>query len=337
MSIHYLERIESGNRDGLLLWIRWNKARMIVHIDPSPTGDLMQDSLIKEYEDAVCNSQREEDAMTDKILDTIVEVGRSTFDQAVPPNDKSAPPPSLHPILFPEEFTFVFHTRHNDGEWILETSVQNPDVSLRGALPLNIELIQRADVPIVSTKDIFVVEEIISDGHVSRVIMEGQEMCAKVGIHLPAESIQKELHSLLKIRASQYADTLRVPKIHGLVKSPVHDKIIGFLSQYIPPPDVLSLVSLGDVRASSFAVSRRTKWARQVRETVDRLHEIGVAWGHAVPSNVLIHNDTDDAWVIDFDGLWMLDANRTIERDEEEVRKMFEFLEVECNFCVAIR
>ncbi|KAJ4156398.1 hypothetical protein NW754_008026 [Fusarium falciforme] len=329
MSIHYLERIQFGNRDGLSLWIRWNKARMIVHIDPSPAGDLMQDSLIKEYEDAVCNSQREEEAMMDKILDTVVDVGRSTFDQTVPPNDKPAPPPSLHSLLFPEEFTFLFYTRHKDREWILDTSAQSPDVSLRGALPLNLELIQGADLPIVSTKDIFVVDEIISDGRVSRVLVENEEMCAKVGIYLPAESIQKELHTLLKIRAFQYADTIRVPQILGLVKSPVHDKIIGFLSQYIPPPDVFSLVSLGDVRASSFAASRRNKWARQVRETVQRFHEIGVAWGDGKPSNVLIHNDTDDAWVIDFDGGWMDDwVKRTVERDDEEVRKIFEFLEV---------
>lgn len=306
---------------------------MIVHIDPSPAGDLMQDSLIKEYEDAVCNSQREEEAMMDKILDIVVEVGRSTFDQTVPPKDKPAPPPSLHSLLFPEEFTFVFYTRHKDGEWILDTSAQSTDVSLRGGLPLDLELIQSADLPTVSTKDIFVVDEIISDGRVSRVLVENEEMCAKVGISLPAESIQRELCTLLKIRASQYADTIRVPKILSLVKSPVHDKIIGFLSQYIPPPDVLSLVSLRDVRASSFAASRRKKWARQVRETVQRLHEIGVAWGDGKPSNVLIHNDSNDAWVIDFDGGWVDDwANRTVERDEEEVRKIFEFLEVDGTF-----
>ncbi|EEU34228.1 uncharacterized protein NECHADRAFT_85496 [Fusarium vanettenii 77-13-4] len=329
MSIHYLERIESGNRDGLCLCIRWNKARMIVHIDPSPAGDLMQDSLIKEYEDAICNSQREEDAMADKILDTIVEVGRSTFDQLIPPKDKPAPPPSLHSLLFPEEFTFLLHTRHKDGKWMLENSAQGPDLSLRGALPLDLELIQGAGLPTFSTKDIFVVDEIISDGRVSRVIVEDQEMCAKTAIHLPTESLQKELESLLKIRASKYADTIRVPKILGFVKSPVHAKIIGFLSQYIPPPDVLSLVSLEDVKASSFAASRRKKWATQVRETVERLHEVEVAWGHAAPSNVLIHNDTDDAWVIDFDGGWMYGwTKRIVEIDQEEVDKIFQLLEV---------
>ncbi|KAI8713910.1 hypothetical protein NCS52_01237000 [Fusarium sp. LHS14.1] len=328
MSIHYLERIESGNQDGLCLWIRWNKARMVVHIDPSLAGNLMQDSLIKEYEDAVCNSQKEEDAMTDKILDIIVEVGRSTFDHNVPPKDKDAPPPSLHSLIFPDEFTFLLHTLHKDGEWILETSAQTPDLSLTGALPLDLELIQGADLPTFSTKDIFVVDEIISDGRVSRVLVGDEEMCAKTAIHLPTDSLQKELESLLKIRASKYADTIRVPRILGFVKSPAHGNIIGFLSQYIPPPDVLSLVSLGDVRASSFAASRRKKWATQVRETVERLHEIEVGWGHAVPSNVLIHNDTDDAWVIDFDGRWMYDLAKKVEGDKEEVGRIFQFLEV---------
>ncbi|RSL40833.1 hypothetical protein CEP54_016004 [Fusarium duplospermum] len=326
MSIHHLERIQFGNRDGLSLWIRWNKARMIVHIDPSPTGDLMQDSLIKEYEDAVLKGDDEQSAMMDKILDTIVEVGRATFDQTVPPENKSALSLSLHSLLFPGDFAFLFYTRRKDGEWILARySSQDPipDVSLEAEPPFNLELIQGVDLPTVSTKDILVVDEIISDGRISRVLQQDEEMCAKVGIDLPTESIQRELDTLLKLRASQYAENIRMPKILGLVKSPVNDKIIGFLSQYIPPSDV------GDVRASEFTASRRKKWAMQVRETVERLHKIGVSWGDGKPSNVLIHNDTDDAWVVDFDGGWVDDRlESTVERDEEAVNKIFEFLEV---------
>ncbi|RSL51402.1 hypothetical protein CEP53_008460 [Fusarium sp. AF-6] len=332
MSIHHLERIQFGNRDGLSLWIRWNKARMIIHIDPSPTRDLMQDSLIKEYDEAVLKSDDAQGAMMDKILGIVVEVGRSTFDQIVPPRDKSPFPLSLHSLLFPEEFTFLFYTRHKDGEWILERcSSQDPssDVSLEAEPPLNLELIQGSDLPTVWTKDILVVDEIISDGQISRVLVGDQKMCAKVGTDLPIESMQRELDTLLKIRASQHADTIRVPKILGLVKNPVDGNIVGFLSQYIPPPDVLFLVSLGDVRASSVAAARRKKWATQVRETVEMLHEIGVAWGDGEPSNVLIHNDTDDAWVIDFDGGWMDDrVGTTVGRDKEAVKKILKFLEV---------
>ncbi|RSM08812.1 hypothetical protein CEP52_004508 [Fusarium oligoseptatum] len=331
MSIHHLERIQFGNRDGLSLWIRWNKARMIVHIDPSPTRDLMQDSLIKEYDEAVLTSDNAQGAMMDKILDIVVEVGRSTFDQIIPPKEPTLPL-SLHSLLFPEESAFLFYTQHKHGEWILErysSQDLSPDVSLEAEPPLNLELIQSSDLPTVLTKDIFIVDEIISDGQISRVLVGDQEMCAKVGIDLPIQSMQRELDTLLKIRASQHADTIRVPKILGLVKNPVDDNIVGFLSQYIPPPDVLFLVSLGDVRASSFAGSRRKKWATQVRETVEMLHEIGVAWGDGEPSNVLIHNDTDDAWVIDFDGGWMDDwVGTTVGRDEEAVKKIFEFLEV---------
>lgn len=47
---------------------------------------------------------------------------------------------------------------------------------------------------------------------------------------------------------------------------------------------------------------RRQKWAAQIREMVDLLHKIGVVWGDGKPDNVLIHEVTDDAWVIDFGG-----------------------------------
>lgn len=340
MSIHHLERIQFGNRDGLSLWIRWDKARMIVHIDPSPAGNLAQDRLIKEYEDAASQSHEEEGAMMDKMLAAIVEVGRSTFDQLVPPRVNPALPPSLQSLLFPQEFAFQFYTEHQDGEWILkrdlchETSFQNPEMSLEAEPPFSLGLVQGADVPTVLTTDIFVLGEIISDGRVSRVQVGDEEMCAKVGIDLPAEAVRRELETLLKIRASRHADTIRVPKLLSLVKNPVDERIIGFLSLYIPPPDILFLASLRDVRpASSFAMNRRKSWALQVQETVQKLHEIGVAWGDGKASNVLIHKDTDDVWVVDFDGGWSDDwmeeeLARTVERDEGAVEKIFQFLEV---------
>lgn len=49
MSIHYLEEISSGCGDRISLSIRWNNTRLIVHLDPSPRGDMVEDSLIKQY------------------------------------------------------------------------------------------------------------------------------------------------------------------------------------------------------------------------------------------------------------------------------------------------
>lgn len=49
------------------------------------------------------------------------------------------------------------------------------------------------------------------------------------------------------------------------------------------------------------------------------LHEIGAVWGDGKASNVLIHRDSDDVWIIDFGGAYMdswLDQERhgTVER-----------------------
>jgi tRNA A-37 threonylcarbamoyl transferase component Bud32 len=44
------------------------------------------------------------------------------------------------------------------------------------------------------------------------------------------------------------------------------------------------------------------KWASQIQETVHLLHQIGVTWGDGKAANVLIHRNTDDAWIVDFGG-----------------------------------
>lgn len=79
--------------------------------------------------------------------------------------------------------------------------------------------------------------------------------------------------------------------------------------------------------------ARRKKWASQVQETVRLLHQIGVVWGGGSVSNVLIHSDSDDAWVIDFGGgrtgSWLdWEVAPTVEGDELAVKRIFEFLEV---------
>lgn len=62
-----------------------------------------------------------------------------------------------------------------------------------------------------------------------------------------------------------------------------------------------------------------------MQDTVRLLHQIGVIWGDGKASNVLIHRETDDAWVIDFGGGW---TEGWVEGDRVAGKKIFEFLEV---------
>ncbi|KAM0424938.1 hypothetical protein ACHAPT_009739 [Fusarium lateritium] len=346
MSIHYIEEISSGCGDRVSLSIRWNKARLVVHLDPSLAGNLIEDLLINKYNNACLSEDYdEEQAISNEILDTIVGAGRPPFDQLAPPPVSSTSHPSdLHSLLFPEEFTFLFRTLDNRRKLILTNDLSQratPDIepqkggSFEPFEPLfHLTLVDDTDLPKFSTKDILVVQKLIGDGYISRVLIRGQDMCAKVGDELRADSMQRELTALLKISTSRYADTLRVPKLHGLVQAAGDGRIIGFLEQYIPSPDDSALSSLGDIKmASSIAEARRKKWVSQVQETINMLHQIAVTWGDGKASNVLIHHDTDDAWIIDFGGGWtegwvQPELSGTIEGDELAVRKILEFLEV---------
>jgi tRNA A-37 threonylcarbamoyl transferase component Bud32 len=79
-------------------------------------------------------------------------------------------------------------------------------------------------------------------------------------------------------------------------------------------------------------LARRQKWASQIRETVDQLHEMGVIWGDGKTSNIIV-DEEDDAWLIDFAGGFTQgwvdeELADTVEGDEQAVRKIIEFLSV---------
>lgn len=100
---------------------------------------------------------------------------------------------------------------------------------------------------------------------------------------------------------SDFVDSIRVPRLLGLVTSAETGMIIGILEEYIPTGMLSQLRQLenGDMEAST---ERKKKWGAQVRETVDLLHKIGVIRGDGKPHNVLIHEVTGDVWLIDFGG-----------------------------------
>ncbi|KAK1768185.1 hypothetical protein QBC33DRAFT_536472 [Phialemonium atrogriseum] len=105
-------------------------------------------------------------------------------------------------------------------------------------------------------------------------------MCSKAGDSKGPDAAQRELDCLWKITTSEYATTLRVPKLLGLIETPDDKRVIGFLEEYIPVSDTWELSTLGSIETvSAIAENRRKKWASQVQETVHLLHQNGVTWG----------------------------------------------------------
>ncbi|KAI0198055.1 hypothetical protein F4808DRAFT_436960 [Astrocystis sublimbata] len=350
MSGHHLESISSGCGDRVALAIRWNDARMVVDLDPSPTGDTIQDALIEKYNAAVDNEEyEEEEILSDQILDAIVLAGRSLFDRLAPPPapDASSTPADLHSLISPKEYTFYFRTDVDTNTAVLiskcdedpathEDTMAYGDFDLKCELPANNDLV----LPKFSAKDIHVLEKLLGDGYIARVSAGGREMCCKVGDELRADALQRELSCLLTISTSNSTSTstsqpaaLRVPKLLGLIEAANDGRIIGLLTEYVPCArrELSTLRNIESV--SSIAKARREKWAAQIQETVYSLHQIGVTWGDGKADNVLIHRDTDDVVIVDFGGGWTngwvsRELSGTVEGDLGAVRKIREFLEV---------
>ncbi|KAI1812944.1 hypothetical protein GGS20DRAFT_508771 [Poronia punctata] len=371
-STHHLESVSSGCGDRVTLSIRWNKARIVVDLDPSPKGGTMEDSFIEKYNAAVEDGDEEQEEMiTDQILDAIVHVGRSLFDRLAPPDNNNNNTVDLHSLLFPKEYLFYFCTdlesntpeltpKSNNNEddkttTTTTTTTTYEKFDLKHQLPEEEEEEDLSvSLPKFSTRDIHVLQKLLGDGYIAHVSAGGQEMCCKVvDDEIRIEALQREVSCLLTITTyhlntqTQTKTTpdiriIRVPKLLGLVivkdeegNENENGRVIGFLQEYVPCSDTWELSTLRNVESiSSISKSRREKWARQIRETVRVLHdEIGITWGDGKAGNVLIHRDTDDAWIVDFGGGWTdgwvsRELSGTVEGDLVAVEKICEFLEV---------
>ncbi|KAG5812756.1 hypothetical protein H9Q74_004117 [Fusarium xylarioides] len=137
---------------------------------------------------------------------------------------------------------------------------------------------------------------------------------------------KKELLVLKKITESQIPPPPQayICRLVGVVRE--GNGLLGMLLSWIDKKSVLS-----KAKASVSTLESRNRWATQIRNSVDILHEKGIIWGDVKAENVLIdHND--NAWIIDFGGSYTMgwvdeDKAGTLEGDEQGVAKMLSFLE----------
>ena len=171
------------------------------------------------------------------------------------------------------------------------------------------KIVNDIGLPQYSSRDIRVLDILAGRSYVTKVLVDGKEMCCKSGDDWFFQAMEREFDCLRKVAISDLKESIRVPRLFGLVTSAETGKTIGILEEYIPTGDIptgelSNLRQLDDEDMDHVEVSseRRKKWGAQIRETVDSLHDIGVIWGDGKPDNVLIHDKTDDAWVINFGG-----------------------------------
>jgi hypothetical protein len=142
-------------------------------------------------------------------------------------------------------------------------------------------------------------------------------------------SFAREVTALLDIKEKFPHDNLRVSKLAGLAACDDGLSIAGLLMEYLHESKTLAHY----VSRQEASNIMRVKWAKQVRETVKRLHDADIIWGDVQPNNVLI-DPNGDAWVIDFGGGYVLgwvdgDIAGTKEGDLQGLSKLDKYLEIE--------
>lgn len=352
-ALYYIEHASYGCGDAVTLHIRWNGTRMIVDLDRHPCPDATENILIDKYTSA-CRQGDEDELNTaeDDLLDAINGAGRHTFDQLAPPS--TAEPTDLHSILFPPQYSFSLITVAGRLELLLEGSYHlelsdPPEKGYKNVIPIpssgpptphfasvsfQLEFEQDPELPRYQTTKIQVVEKLLGDGYISHVNLDGRDMCAKVGQDLYVRAIQREFDCLEKItsRAAQQTSPVNIPKLLGLVEATDGGKVIGILEELVPEregQEFSTLAMINDI--SAVPRERRERWASKVRQTVDWLHSIGVVWGNAKTDNVLVHGDTDEAWLVNFGGGWTEgwvdeDKAETVDGDNQAVGRIIDFL-----------
>ncbi len=189
-----------------------------------------------------------------------------------------------------------------------------------------------AELLVYSSCDVQVLEVLLSGGTVSRVQANGLKCFCKARPRgLFDENLEHELLILQKIEQSRPSTTrpIRIPRLLGLVKHADKGHIIGMLCEWIPS----ATRSLGDIDVRTTSKATREKWAMQIRQTVNQLHELGLVWGDAKPRNIVIGED-GNAWIVDFGGGWTngwvdQELADTVGGDEQAVGKIMSLLRAE--------
>ena len=318
---------DSGCGDGLFITIMYHGKRFHVSLLPPSSLHTIEGPLISKFDSMNDEDEVEILALQEEIEEIVYDAGGSIWTELAPPLPNGSELSNLHSLLYPETFSFRFITNNGKAQLIphdIEEAHHHDHFGMK--------IVNDMGLPQYSSKDIRVLETLVEYGYITQVSVEGKEMCCKSGDGAFWHSIEREFDCLRKVARSHLANSIRVPRLLGLVTSAETGMIIGILEEYIPTGTLSNLREL-QYEGMKASTERRKMWGAQVRETVDLLHDIGVIWGDGKPHNVLIHKETDDAWVIDFgggytDGWVDEELMETLEGDEQAVGRILEFLDI---------
>lgn len=293
------------------------------------TVELLARSMDAENED-------EADALQDEALEVIYAVA-SSLDQDNGESEESIQVPKevvLQNLLFPK--TSFYRVEEVAGELIMVPI--SPDEAYgynegqdQDMTELGDEVYIDTSLPSYLPEQVKVIEQLVcGGGMVCLAQVNGyQVLCKARHDGLRDYNLKREIDCLQKI-SHEFLDRVPIPRLLGYVKHPRSGAILGFLREWVPSKD--DLKDLKGAGFPNFLKEIRQKVGRQIKETVEILHEIEFIWGDAKPSNVVIDLN-NDAWLIDFGGGWSegwADENlqNTLEGDQQAVMRNLGFLDI---------
>lgn len=210
----------------------------------------------------------------------------------------------------------VIRCNSNDSD-IIHSTFSGPPVRTTAAY---------LNLPKFPSKQVKVLEK-YKGTSIMKVSARGRVMCFKMADDRTHLAIDREFRCLQQISAADLDPPLRIPKLCGVIGS-ANDSFLGILITNITPNLETPRLSLIDI--SIVAISRRKKWASQIEDIIEKLHDVGVVWGDAKPDNILIDRN-DDIWVIDFGGGWTEhwvhpELANSMKGDLQGLKSIFHFL-----------
>ncbi|KAI1376309.1 hypothetical protein F4677DRAFT_454541 [Hypoxylon crocopeplum] len=158
----------------------------------------------------------------------------------------------------------------------------------------------------------------------TRVLVNGQELFFK-SLEIVGETLgRKEVERYQQIVRANLGSDVRTSHLFGVVQDE-KCQLVGLLLHYIDEDTTLAYAAVPET-----SQLLKERWARQIKHSLTALHEAGIVWGDAKPSNIII-DVHGDAWIIDFGGGhtkgWVdYDKQGTVEGDLQGLRNILRFI-----------
>lgn len=295
---------------------------------------LLQDHFIDVIEKAsVCQDDDEYKELVDEVLAAILDAGRPLFHQLITSQDEQPSRKSLHHYLFPPSFHFLLKAPAHIGSVSIipiNSSEAYTTVGIDSAFNQSIDedLELNRDIPRFTPEDISVTEvfEHGAGAITAAVQVQGREMFSKSrgragGLFGTSEA--RELKCLGEMLTVFPTKAIKVPQLLGYIHHKETQQILGFLRQWVPGRRLSNVVA-------GATAEKRQKWACQIRQSIELLHQNGLIWGNGKPSNIVIDKQ-DNAWLIDFGGGYTRgwideELAETKQGDKQALQKITELL-----------